>query len=137
MDKARAELIVNMHGAAIGADNKLFKKQSSLPVSRDVVRNAYLTFIYELIQDSGRLPEDAHRAFVWCYGLMDVFLEDDEVDRLNANFALRSDTANFNDPEKVKLISEANRKYASCGQTELMAELEGFIQNCYEKFRVK
>jgi len=82
MDKYRAQFLVNKYGEAIATNRRPFKPVSALPAPKEEVKKAHLVYIEEIIREFRFLSEEAGESLVACYCMLDLFVEDNEAERL-------------------------------------------------------
>ena len=137
MTKFEAEAIKCKYGGAI-ANGGMFKRISTLPCSKVLIKYAYFVYIEAIIKDFGMLSKEEGTALVQCYSMMDLFIEDAEADRLNANFALSKDIKNFDDNVKYAPFKEAMTKHANLFiNGEYFDEINEHIGACHKKYNIK
>lgn len=138
MDKYQAEKIINRYGAAIEADENVFKKRSTLPCSRARIRYAFYFYIPAIIQEFGHLPKGMGESLAGSYGLLDAFIADDDAYRLNKiGELIRNKQLSAVHPEDKQKIDEFfTRQQTAWFNFAYRDEINEYIAECYKEMGV-
>lgn len=135
MNIEKAEKIIHEYGAAIASTDNAFKKISTLPCSKAMIRYAYCVYIPAIIERVGSLPEEIGENLVSTYCMLDVFVPDDEAERLNSTFlkikSQELDAANIQD--KVKIDEYFSRFSSALRNSTYFDEINAYIGECYRE----
>lgn len=134
MNKYEAEKIINKYGAAIGRDENAFKKQSTLPCSKEKIRDAFYVYIPAVIEDLGNLPKHIGENLVMTYSMMDIFVSDEEADRLNKIYEkIENKELNIDNTEDKKQIEELFAIFIPASRNgTYFDEINDLIEECHK-----
>ena len=134
MNKEEAEMIINQYGAAIVADQNIFRKKSSLPCSKAKIRYAYYVYIPALVEHFGGLPNDIRQSISASYSLIGSFLDDNDADFLNETGRLIKEKAlDEKVPEDKKRMDNFFDRAplaTSSSNVEYFYEIDNYIVEC-------
>jgi hypothetical protein len=132
MNKLEAEKILNAYGAVIANTKGPFRNISDLPYPKAIIKQAFFVWIDAYISEIGKLPERLGGSLVQTYSMLDGFIDDQEVKRLQktGEFLSRDDKIEPISKEIAMEYFEKVKKAISSG--ELFDEINEFIDAKYK-----
>ena len=131
MDIVQAEIIVKAYGGAIAQNTNVFKRQSTLPYPKGMIRDAFHIYIAEIIDLSGTLPKEHGEQLIAVYSMMDAFVPDKDADRLNRiNEQVRNKQLDAGTPEVKEYFSLVPNALRNPKHFD---EINDYIKKCYKE----